>query len=417
MPAPNKGEEEMHGTEGESETHSTKGESEMHGTEGESETHGTEGESEMHGTEGESERHDTDDRSGLIDGAKNSRSLSVLHDGTHTNSSESCGPSKDHDVSEKSCDLSANLASKVPETGRDTSDSGLGETGNLEPNNAGTDDYSGPGLTSDFSMHGLLPGIYATGGSETSDLPDALKWLQSSNGGENTDDFFYGLTADMSMTSGSNIAGIGAGAGTWGEENNLDMNAGGNWPVMAFAHSTSLVTNNASFTGMLYGPSAWPDTTGRGMTQHIGGEGQFPATPNILPPVSQPEEPRASSAGTDGSILAENANMLAHLTPVELSKAAEPRVPGEKSSRFGRTITPSTRLEKMNEIGSTKENVPIVAPRRSTEWVTSVKEHLSQCKFGEEWKLCVEGWLALEESLDFGEKTKASGHPHFLSES
>ena len=129
-------------------------------------------------------------------------------------------------------------------------------------------------------------------------------------------------------------------------------------------------------------------------------QGQYATTLNIFPLTGSPNcsEESCTSTGattessrheTISSLVSENANTLAQSTPVELASkgAAELQVPGEKSSRFGRTITPSTRSEKMNEISSTKENIPPVTPQQSTEWVTLVKQQLSQHDLGEDWRL------------------------------
>ncbi|KAM6491380.1 hypothetical protein JOM56_013154, partial [Amanita muscaria] len=42
------------------------------------------------------------------------------------------------------------------------------------------------------------------------------------------------------------------------------------------------------------------------------------------------------------------------------------------------------------------------------EWATLAKEHLLKLDLGEEWRSCVDAWLALEASLDYRAKTKGT---------
>ena len=364
--------------------------------------------------EGDREPNNIDNRSDLsepIDGAKSSRSPSEPCDGAD----KSHNQPELHDASDKSCNKSTSLAPEVDKAACNTSNGGAG--GIAVTHDSGTEKYLPPG---NFSEPGILPGMYATGGSQIPELPDALKWLPI-NGENNTNGFSYNF-AGMMSASDYNMAGIDA--GTWGQANNFNSGV---------FDSTGLVTNkqSVSFTGMLYDQNTmWPDVARMGAVQHVGGQGQYATTPNILPLSGSPnrsEDPYVSTGvttessryETTNSLISEGANTLAQSTPAKLASkgAAEPRVPGEKSSRFGRTITPSTRSEKMNQIGSTKENIPPVAPQQSTEWVTLVKEQMLQPNLGEDWRLCVEGWLALEELLDYGAKTKASSNSHSPSES
>jgi hypothetical protein len=123
----------------------------------------------------------------------------------------------------------------------------------------------------------------------------------------------------------------------------------------------------------------------------------------------------ALSSKTVSLLIPDNSDALAHPHTTPTPANEESRAPGEKSSRFGRTITPSTRLEKMNEIGSSKENIPPVASQQSKEWITSAKKHLLRLDLGEEWKSCVNAWLAIEESLDSGVKAKVRITSRFSS--
>ncbi|KAM6503920.1 hypothetical protein JOM56_000863 [Amanita muscaria] len=264
------------------------------------------------------------------------------------------------------------------------------------------------------------------------------------------------LTTIMSMTT-SNV-----GAGTW-QANNFSMNVdGGHWTFGDNINNTpgGWVNKQSSYLDMLYG---WPDTLGTATVNTgfvtsldpglgLGSEanavnlspgqshqndaddqGLYSHLPPLLLPPSSPspesdlphEEQHASmgvtpvclNSGTIGSLTPENSDVTAQ--PSFITKeVAEPRTLNEKSSRFGRTIIPSTRLEKMNAIGSNKENIPQhVATSPSNEWVTLAKENLLTLDLGEEWRSCVKAWLALEELLDHGAKTKASSNSITISAS
>ena len=73
----------------------------------------------------------------------------------------------------------------------------------------------------------------------------------------------------------------------------------------------------------------------------------------------------------------------------------------QKLSKSGRAIIPSTRLEKMNEIGSNKENVsPAMSRNESADGAKNgAKEYMLGLKLGEDWKECIDTWLRVEESL------------------
>lgn len=79
--------------------------------------------------------------------------------------------------------------------------------------------------------------------------------------------------------------------------------------------------------------------------------------------------------------------------PVELpdKNSLESTAAAQKVSKFGRSIIPSTRHEKMNEIGSNKENaVPVTVPLKSnSDWVEHAKKYMLDLELGEDWKACV----------------------------
>jgi hypothetical protein len=77
--------------------------------------------------------------------------------------------------------------------------------------------------------------------------------------------------------------------------------------------------------------------------------------------------------------------------------------------RSGRPLVPSKRIDQMNMIGSkTLSSIPSadksenVVPGQTPEWVSIAKKSLLDCDLGDEWRSCVEGWLVVEEQLDFG---------------
>ncbi|KAG6827998.1 hypothetical protein H0H92_009727 [Tricholoma furcatifolium] len=78
-------------------------------------------------------------------------------------------------------------------------------------------------------------------------------------------------------------------------------------------------------------------------------------------------------------------------------------------SRSGRTITPSTRNDQLNKIGSNpepskpagKENVPMSTTLAVPDWMIAAREHFTTQDLGETWKSCVAAWERFEEVLDY----------------
>ncbi|KAG6808750.1 hypothetical protein H0H92_003021, partial [Tricholoma furcatifolium] len=78
-------------------------------------------------------------------------------------------------------------------------------------------------------------------------------------------------------------------------------------------------------------------------------------------------------------------------------------------SRSGRTITPSTRNDQLNKIGSNpeppkragKENLPISTTLAPPDWMTAAREHLTMQDLGDTWKSCVAAWEQFEEALGY----------------
>ena len=87
-----------------------------------------------------------------------------------------------------------------------------------------------------------------------------------------------------------------------------------------------------------------------------------------------------------------------------------PSIPGSDIRRSARAVIPSKRSKQLNQIGdntmqtstvaSGKENVPPAGP---PVWVTLAKGHLLSRDLGDDWRMCVEVWYALEEKLGFGD--------------
>jgi hypothetical protein len=102
---------------------------------------------------------------------------------------------------------------------------------------------------------------------------------------------------------------------------------------------------------------------------------------------------------------------------VPITKAME--LPLEGSRRSSRPVIPSTRAEKMNEIGSkdtaNKENQVSrdtnVLPSGPPEWMRTAHAHLLSCDLGNDWSTCVETWFRLEEKLEFGAQGKVACSP------
>lgn len=104
-------------------------------------------------------------------------------------------------------------------------------------------------------------------------------------------------------------------------------------------------------------------------------------------------------------------------TPVDVPvvNATEPPT-SEASRRSRRPAIPSTRAEKMNEIGSkdstNKENQVAsnasALPASPPEWMRAAQIHLSSCDLGEHWRACVETWVRLEGKLEFGLQGKVT---------
>ena len=77
------------------------------------------------------------------------------------------------------------------------------------------------------------------------------------------------------------------------------------------------------------------------------------------------------------------------------------------TSKSGRSIIPSTRHEKMNAIGSNKENVSVTAPSKSnSDWMEPAKTYMLGLDLGQDWKACVDGWAMVERSLEHGRGSK-----------
>jgi hypothetical protein len=87
------------------------------------------------------------------------------------------------------------------------------------------------------------------------------------------------------------------------------------------------------------------------------------------------------------------------ITPTMPSHKSSEGKSTPKHSKSGRAIVPSTRLEKMNEIGSNKEPAAATSAKPNNEWVECAKQYMISLKLGEDWKACIDGWLMVEEPL------------------
>ncbi|KAF8151296.1 hypothetical protein B0H34DRAFT_709440 [Crassisporium funariophilum] len=91
-----------------------------------------------------------------------------------------------------------------------------------------------------------------------------------------------------------------------------------------------------------------------------------------------------------------------HQANYDETSAAQPR------SRSGRQIIPSTRAEKMNEIGSLQktthdalnmENIPPDAQLERPAWLLAAEAHLTTRDLGDAWAQCVKGWSKFEGAM------------------
>ncbi|KAF8867802.1 hypothetical protein BD779DRAFT_1685291 [Infundibulicybe gibba] len=82
----------------------------------------------------------------------------------------------------------------------------------------------------------------------------------------------------------------------------------------------------------------------------------------------------------------------------------------QHTSRSGRPLMPSTRMEKLNEIGTDvgkESRLPRPkdsAPTEPPEWMDEAKKYLSGLSLGEDWVSCIEAWVKLETALEYGAK-------------
>ena len=92
------------------------------------------------------------------------------------------------------------------------------------------------------------------------------------------------------------------------------------------------------------------------------------------------------------------------------------------SRHSGRMLVPSSRADKMNEIGSkdttNKENVVGLVVDELTDgppqWMQSALVHLTSCDLGLNWRTCVDVWVLLEEKLEYGVQGKVRCPPIFI---
>lgn len=140
----------------------------------------------------------------------------------------------------------------------------------------------------------------------------------------------------------------------------------------------------------------------------LGENGQF-----VLPSQTANGENRLphERLGESGSLAGAQSQppCPANFTPLSASASWSPDAPTghielssnlvaiQKVSKSGRSLIPSTRHEKMNEIGSNKENASVVVPlKSSSDWVEDAKKYLLGLEMGEDWKACVDGWAMVE---------------------
>ena len=144
---------------------------------------------------------------------------------------------------------------------------------------------------------GLLPGAFATGGSQMDELPDELNWQP--HRGNNHGTFYPNIMG--AAPNEFDVTGISA--GTLGGMNNFGGH-NGNW---MFGDSGGWITNkqqNVSFWDMLYSPDDWlndPSTLGIGTgVQNAGNQGEYPAPSLLLLPSNSPDLPPKERSPASG---------------------------------------------------------------------------------------------------------------------
>lgn len=123
----------------------------------------------------------------------------------------------------------------------------------------------------------------------------------------------------------------------------------------------------------------------------------------------QKEKTGQAKARASGVLKDSGNNLLVHLNniPPQTIPSATPGSEME-TRRSARPAAPSKRSDQMNQIGSKnapssalagKENI---APNLPPDWAISAKNHLLGAELGAEWKMCVQGWVDLENMLEYG---------------
>lgn len=87
------------------------------------------------------------------------------------------------------------------------------------------------------------------------------------------------------------------------------------------------------------------------------------------------------------------------------------------STRSGRSVVPSKRIEQNASIGDSAVRIAAVSvirkpiessdPSTPPSWVSEAKHHLELSDLGPAWKCCVDAWFALESQLKFGTIAKS----------
>ena len=100
--------------------------------------------------------------------------------------------------------------------------------------------------------------------------------------------------------------------------------------------------------------------------------------------------------------------------------SAKPNPAAPISHRSARAVIPSTRAEKMNQIGSTtivgKENeVAHITTNSWPAWLTAAHAHLTTRDLGAEWDDCIGVWVRFEVSVEYGQKSKVRSTTYFLA--
>ncbi|KAG6835530.1 hypothetical protein H0H93_000483 [Arthromyces matolae] len=132
-----------------------------------------------------------------------------------------------------------------------------------------------------------------------------------------------------------------------------------------------------------------------------------PPSSSHMGPSPSTQAPLPTTESSESSLPNMDRSPLLNLNP-DL-KSSDPNTAVSITSRSGRTITPLTRNEKLNQIGVSssesrvadgKENIDpnsVVPPA----WLLAAREHFLARDLGNDWKVCIDTWERFEASLNY----------------